>query len=120
MAEPYWVDAAWAAAVLGILFLGRRARKGSGKTGMTPIVVFAFVYGIAITLLFQPLKADKAIDNEGMNGDDGVDALRPDRLGHFGNERNTSPNIDALLDESRSSHKHFRKSLVHTPHGPPP
>ena len=58
-------------------------------------------YALGVTLLLQPLSADKAVDNEGMNVVlIGIDALRPDRLSHFGNERPTSPNIDALLEES--------------------
>ena len=101
MAEPYWVDSAWALFVIVIIMMGRRAWVAAGNPGFGRVFGVALAYAAGVTLLLQPLDADKAVDNTGTNVVlIGVDALRPDRLGHFGNERNTSPNIDALLDES--------------------
>ena len=100
-AEPVWVDAAWALATLCVLILGQRAWAKSEQPGFAARVGLASAYAIGVALLLQPLTADDAVDNEGMNVVlIGVDALRPDRLGHFGNPRNTSPNIDAVLEES--------------------
>lgn len=100
-AEPFWVDLLWGASALLVTAVGHRAWKRSGKPGFALRTGLAIAYGIGIAVLLQPLSAKKAVDNEGMNVVMlGVDALRPDRLGHFGNPRNTSPNIDAVLSES--------------------
>jgi len=100
-AEPYWVDSAWALLAILILVRGNQAWKASGLPGFRRIVAAAAVYALAVTALLQPLNAEESVDNDGMNVVlIGIDALRPDRLSHFGNERKTSPNIDALLDES--------------------
>lgn len=100
-AEPIWVDAAWALSALIVVMIGRNAWRKAERAGFGRTLGMAAAYVAAVTLLLQPLKADKAVDNDGTNIVlIGVDALRPDRLSHFGNERKTSPNIDALLDES--------------------
>jgi arylsulfatase A-like enzyme len=101
LAEPYWVDTAWVLSALAIVMLGRHAWQKAEHTGFGRALGIAATYVAAVTLLLQPLSADKAVDNDGPNIVlIGIDALRPDRLGHFGNKRKTSPNIDALLDES--------------------
>ena len=100
-AEPVWVDIVWVIAGLAVVKLGHRAWVSASRPGFARPLAWALAYGGAIAALLQPIQAEKAVDNEGMNVVlIGVDALRPDRLGHFGNPRNTSPNIDALLQES--------------------
>jgi arylsulfatase A-like enzyme len=101
LAEPVWVDVTWVLAALGLIGLSwRRWGHTSARTFALRLGT-ALVYAAAIAALLQPLKADRAQDNDGLNLVlIGVDALRLDRLGHFGNARDTSPHIDKFLDES--------------------
>ncbi|MGB0637852.1 MAG: sulfatase family protein [Myxococcota bacterium] len=98
-AEPWWVDVVWVLAALTVVALGKRA--WAGQKGFAIRLGMAIAYGLGVTWVLQPISASKAQDNSGMNVVlIGVDALRPDRLHFNGNDRNTSPNIDALLAES--------------------
>lgn len=100
-AEPWWIDTLWVMSAVTVIAIGWRAWGRSTPKLFTKRLGLSFAYGLAITALLQPLKAEKAQDNEGPNlVMIGVDALRSDRLGHFGNERDTSPNIDAFLEDS--------------------
>lgn len=100
-AEPWWVDSVWALAAIAIVVVGWRRWSGASIAGFERPVLMSLVYAAAVTAVLQPLDADDAVDNEGFNVVLlGVDALRPDRLGHFGNPRNTSPHMDAVLAES--------------------
>ena len=100
-AEPWWVDIAWAAATLIVLMLGWRRWASIAPRRFVSLVAAGAIYGGSVAVLLQPLEADEAVDNEGLNVVLlGVDALRPDRLSHFGNPRKTSPNMDAVLAES--------------------
>ena len=101
LAEPSWVDAGWGLFILGILATGwirwgRRSRALFGRR-----LIAALGLAVAFTWATAPLDAERAQDNQEMNLVlIGVDALRADRLGHFGNERETSPHIDQFLSES--------------------
>lgn len=100
-AEPWWVDIAWAAAAVLVLMMGWRRWAPVSPHRFIRWVGAGVVYATAVAALFQPLEAEDAVDNEGLNVVLlGVDALRPDRLSHFGNPRKTSPNMDAVLAES--------------------
>lgn len=101
LAEPVWVDAMWVVAGVTVVALGHRAWRRAARPGFFRWVALSLAYGGAIAVLLQPLQAKKAVDNKGLNVVMiGIDALRPDRLGHFGNPRDTSPNIDAVMKES--------------------
>jgi len=86
--------------LLGLFLLGAWRRSagtaGSGKR------LGAALLGIgAAFVLLQPLSAGTPQMNQGPNVVLlGIDALRPDRLSFYGHDRQTSPNIDALLAES--------------------
>ena len=100
-AEPWWIDTLWVMSAVTVIVIGWRAWGSSTPKLFTQRLGLSCAYGLAITALLQPLKAEKAQDNDGPNlVMIGVDALRLDRLGHFGNERDTSPNIDAFLEDS--------------------
>ena len=100
-AEPIWVDAVWVLAAATVVTLGHRAWQRAARPGFIKALGLSLAYGGAIAVLLQPIQAKKAVDNDGLNVVMiGIDALRPDRLGHFGNPRDTSPNIDAVLKES--------------------
>ena len=99
LAEPWWVDIVWVVAALTVLELGRRA--WSGRKGFATRLGWAVAYSLSVAWVLQPISAAPSQDNKGMNVVlIGVDALRPDRLHFNGNDRNTSPHIDALLAES--------------------
>ena len=92
LAEPVWVDGVWAAFAIGLIAVGwsRWGRAHTTRFGQR----LAITIGVAalFTWATAPINAEKAQDNEEMNLVlIGVDALRADRLGHFGNERETSP-----------------------------
>ena len=101
LAEPVWVDGVWAAFAIGLIAVGwsRWGRVHTTRFGQR----LAITLGVAALFAWAtaPINAEKAQDNEEMNLVlIGVDALRADRLGHFGNERETSPHIDQFLSES--------------------
>jgi len=100
-AEPWWIDIAWVLAVVWIIVRGWRRWGGQQRRPFGLRLATAAIYACGVAALLQPPKARQAVDNDGTNLVlIGVDALRPDRLGHFGNSRDTSPNIDKFLAES--------------------
>jgi len=100
-AEPGWVDAAWVLAALWLVIRGWRRWGAKLKRTFTTRLVCAVAYAGVIAAVLQPPTPNQAVDNSGTNLVlIGIDALRPDRLGHFGNSRNTSPHIDKFLSES--------------------
>ena len=101
LAEPVWVDAAWVVFALVIVGIGwlRWGRQHVVTYGKRLTLTCGLALGFAWAT--APIDAESAQDNEQMNLVlIGVDALRADRLGHFGNERETSPHIDQFLSES--------------------
>jgi arylsulfatase A-like enzyme len=100
-AEPMWVDIAWVAAIMTFVGLGWGRWGHDHPRQFFKRLSMAGLYAAAITALLQPIQPQRAQDNDGPNLVlIGVDALRLDRLGHFGNTRNTSPNIDKFLASS--------------------
>jgi len=101
LAEPIWVDGAWGLFALVILLTGWMRWGRLSKTTFGKRLAIASGLAALFAWSTAPIDADTAQDNEEMNLVlIGVDALRADRLGHFGNERETSPNIDQFLSES--------------------
>ena len=99
--SPAWVDGAWALTGLTVVAVGwLQWGRGHPRSFVARVLAVGALIG-AFAWATLPLKAQRAQDNEGLNLVlIGVDALRGDRLSHFGNERQTSPHIDAFLGES--------------------
>lgn len=88
------------ALTLGGLLLLRAWRVGSLAPLGRHLLLLALWVGGTWRLTVLP-EARPAVDNEGMNVVFiGIDALRPDHLGANGYSRETSPNIDAFLQEA--------------------
>ncbi len=99
--EPSWWR--WLAIGLGLAFVtgAWRRWRGAEHTGFRQRLALAALGLGACIVGLQPLEADTPEANNGPNVVVvGIDALRPDRLGFFGHDRATSPNIDAVLKES--------------------
>ncbi len=98
--EPHWWG--WIGGIILLGFIALCIRRWShSRQGLLLRLAAATVYVVVLGLVLQPNSAAPVQDNNGPNLlIIGVDALRPDRLSHFGYERPTSPNMDAFLAES--------------------
>jgi arylsulfatase A-like enzyme len=97
--QPSWW--LWGAIGMVSVFLLGALRRSRAAGGGLKRVGLALVGLLATVALLQPLSASSPAQNQGPNVVMiGIDALRPDRLSFYGHERQTSPNIDAVLAES--------------------
>jgi len=102
--EAQYIDALIVPCALGFLGLGvwrwRQTGSGWGRQMLRVALPLVAWMGASGWLLSNP-EPTPTRDNQGMNIVIlGVDSLRPDHLGFYGYERDTAPNIDALLRES--------------------
>ncbi len=97
--QPWMVDVA--EGLVAVAWLALAARRWRGRSGFGRRLAAAFAWALALLLVFRNPPPAKVHDGPGPNLVIlGVDALRPDHLGFYGYDRDTSPHIDALLRES--------------------
>ena len=91
--------AAVAVVVWSLMALSHWRQQGLGNAAR-PAGVLVLWLG-AMYMLLAPPQPKQAVDNDHLNVVIiGVDGLRPDHLAHFGYDKETAPNITALLEES--------------------
>jgi len=101
--EPHHVIGWGIGGALALLLVGaaRWARAGAplGRFALWAGGLLVYLGGVQALLHHPGPRSGR--DNVGTNVVIiGIDALRPDHLGRFGYDRDTAPNLDALLDES--------------------